>query len=517
MGLICADICILCRIGACTVDACSLSAGNSGDKLVIQLRPPNYPIFRDLIAFMASIELQRWRKRLEADKGTPAYRLIADLIEEDVERGLLQPRDRLPGLRDLAAAVNINYTTAARAYSEARARGLIDSHPGSGTFVRGKTAAVEPSRGSYEMSMNLVVEPAIPTLVEAIRDTSISVLAQHDMYSMLRYQAFGGSPRDREAALQWLDQRLESAVMEQVMICPGIHSALVGLLSQLASGGKRICVESLVYPGIKAIAAQLGLTLHSLERDANGPLVRPFEEICKQGDVGALYLNPTIHNPTTTTIPLGRREALADVALRYSIPIIEDDAYTLLHEEPVIPMANLAPELTYYIMGTSKCFGPGLKSAFVHTPSKRMAQRFGGAMRALYVMSSPLTDALVTQLIIDGTAEAMRKAIRNESIARLKLAEQYLGRQRLVSAPGAFHLWLNLPKGSCWHPSEMAVQLRAQGVSAVASAAFSTDNNPPNALRLCFGGPITRDAWEEGLQHVADRIDQPSYLYSSLH
>jgi DNA-binding transcriptional MocR family regulator len=58
------------------------------------------------------------------------------------------------------------------------------------------------------------------------------------------------------------------------------------------------------------------------------------------------------------------------------------------------------------------------------------------------------------------------------------------------------------------------VQLRGQGVSAVASAAFSTDNNPPDAIRLCFGGPISRDDWEEGLQHVADLIEQPAYLSS---
>ncbi|GGB85541.1 GntR family transcriptional regulator [Marinobacterium zhoushanense] len=463
---------------------------------------------------MSTQELQRWRNRLQAETGIPAYRLIADLIAEDVDSGRLQARDRLPPLRDLAAAVGINYTTAARAYNEARTRGLIDSHPGSGTFVKGKTVTVQPSRGGYEMTMNLMIEPAIPTLVEQIRDSAISVLAQQDLYGMLRYQAFGGSPRAKEAALQWLDQRLDRAVPEQVLVCSGIHSALVGLLTQLAAPGQLVCVESLAYPGIKAIAAQLGLTLHSLERDADGPLVRPFEEICKQGNVAVLYLNPTIHNPTTTTIPQGRREALADVALRYSIPIIEDDAYTLLSEEPVTPIADLAPELTYYIMGTAKCFGPGLRSAFVHAPARRQAQRFSGAMRALYVMSSPLVDALVSNWILDGTAEAMRKAIRNEAIARLKLAEHYLGRQRIASAKGAFHLWLKLPKASNWNPSELAVQLRGHGVSAVASAAFSTDNNPPDALRLCFGGPISRDSWEEGLQHVADLIDQPAYLSS---
>ncbi|KAE8546642.1 aminotransferase-like domain-containing protein [Marinobacter nauticus] len=462
---------------------------------------------------MNTFELERWAKRLASDRGKPAYRLISDLIAEDIDSGRFQPRDKLPTLRDLATAVGINYTTAARAYNEAKIRGLIDSHPGSGTFVKGRAAKVRLS-GGYEMTMNLTVEPSTPTLVEQMRESAIGVLAQRDVYSLLRYQAFGGGQRDKEAALQWLDRRLLDARLENVIVCPGIHSALLGLLTQLVAPGQVVCVESLAYPGIKAIAAQLGITLHSLERDADGPLVTPFEEICKQGQVAALYLNPTIQNPTTTTIPQGRREALADVALRYSIPIIEDDAYTLLSDDPVVAMADLAPELTYYITGTSKCLGPGFRSAFLHAPGKRQAQRAAGAMRALSVMSSPITDAFVTQWILDGTADAVIRAVRTEAISRLRLAEQYLGRNRMASAEGAFHMWLKIPKASNWNPSELAVELRGHGVSAVASAAFSTDNNPPDTLRICFGGPISRDDWEEGLQQVSELINQPAHLSS---
>ncbi|WP_226246627.1 GntR family transcriptional regulator [Halomonas sp. SBBP1] len=253
---------------------------------------------------MHTSELERWRKRLDKEVSQPAYRLVAELIAEDIGSGRLQPRERLPPLRELAGALSINYTTAARAYNEAKLRGLIDSHPGSGTFIKGKAVSVKPSSG-YEMTMNLMIEPAIPTLIERVRDSAISVLAQRDLYSLLRYQTFGGSHHDRVAALQWLDRRLDNTTLEQVLICPGIHSGLVGLLMQLVAPGQLICVESLVYPGLKAIAAQLGLTLHSLERDSDGPLVRSFEDICKQGQVAVLYINPTIKTPRRRLFPWG--------------------------------------------------------------------------------------------------------------------------------------------------------------------------------------------------------------------
>lgn len=466
---------------------------------------------------MKKSELVRWARRIKRNEGRPLYTLISDLIAEDVDSGRLQARDRLPTLRDLAAATGINYTTAVRAYNEAKVRGLIDSSPGAGTFVKGNTATISPSVGSYELTMNLVIEPAIPTLIEQIRDSAMTVMTKKDVYSLLRYQAFGGTEDNKDAGLMWLEQRLSHPIAEQLLVCPGIHSALVGLMSTLVERDQVLCVESLTYPGIKAIAAQLGIHLHSLPTDSSGPLVKPFEDICKKGSVAGIYLNPTLQNPTTATISKSRREALAEVCLRYSIPIIEDDAYTMLVDDVPPSFFELAPSLTWYITGTSKCFGPGARSAFVHAPSKRYAERFSAAMRALTVMSSPLTDALVSQWILDGTAEQMLKAIRREATARLRIAKEQLSEHSLQSVDGAFHLWMDVPRAIEWAPSDLAAQLRDIGISAVASAAFSTDNNPPDAIRLCFGGPISRGQWKENLQRAAELMNRPSYLATGMH
>ena len=455
---------------------------------------------------MKNTELARWARRLKRNEGTPAYRLIAELIAEDIDSGRLQPRDRLPPLRDLANATGLNYTTAARAYNAAKRRGLIDSTPGSGSFVKGHTATIRPSLGSYEMTMNLVIEPAIPTLVEQIRDSAIGVLAMKDLYGLLRYQAFGGSKENKEAGMIWLERRLPQTQAERLLVCPGIHSALVGLLSMLVDSNRVVCIEDLTYPGIKAIAAQLGITLQSITCDADGPLVKDVEEHCKQGHVAAIYLNPTIQNPTTRTISRHRREALADIALRYSVPIIEDDAYAMLSETAPPSFAEIAPQLTWYITGTSKCFGPGVRSAFVHAPSSRLAQRFSAAMRSLNVMSSPLTDALVSQWILDGTADSMLQSIRREATARVEIAEALLGQKYLRSEAGAFHMWLNLPADTGWDPNEVSARLRDIGLSAVSSAAFTTDNTPHDAIRLCAGGPISREEWQSSVEQAADLI-----------
>jgi DNA-binding transcriptional MocR family regulator len=60
----------------------------------------------------------------------------------------------------------------------------------------------------------------------------------------------------------------------------------------------------------------------------------------------ALYLNPTLLNPTTHTISEPRRLAVTSIARRFGVPIVEDDPYGLLPEHAPPAFAALAPELT---------------------------------------------------------------------------------------------------------------------------------------------------------------------------
>ncbi|MDH8622891.1 PLP-dependent aminotransferase family protein [Klebsiella pneumoniae] len=451
----------------------------------------------------------RWKTHQQQHTARPAYLLIADIIADGINSGEFQPRDRLPPLRDLAALLAINYTTATRGYAEARRRGLIDSRPGMGSFIRGKVPSVPLNGGSsYEMTMNSPIEPG-EELAQAIAAGAINLFTQKNILALLRYQDFGGLADDKAMAKVWLEKQLPPVSIDEILVTPGIHSALVGLLTLLCRHGGSVCVSDLIYPGLKAIASQLNITLQSLPCDEDGPLPRAFEHQCQTGNIRALYVNPTIQNPTTLTLPLRRREALADVALRYSIPVIEDEAYAALATQHIASFSELIPELTWYLTGMSKCFGPGLRTAFVKGPGKRNTQLLAGALRALNVMASPLTNALAAQWIQEGTADRVLQSVRAESTIRQKIAANILKEFSYRATPEGFHLWLLLPRHFNWNPAEMAVQLRDLGVSAVSSAAFCTDNNPPDAIRICLGGAWSREVCTENLHTLAHVIRNP--------
>jgi hypothetical protein len=52
----------------------------------------------------------------------------------------------------------------------------------------------------------------------------------------------------------------------------------------------------------------------------------------------------------------------------------------------------------------------------------------------------------------------------------------------------------------------LAGRLQQLGIAAVASSAFSTDRDPPAAMRVCLGGALTREDCSRALQAVVQAV-----------
>ncbi len=455
-------------------------------------------------------EMRRWAVAISAsDK--PAYVAVADLISDEIQSGTLAANQRLPTLRKLARALKLNFTTVARGYAEAQRRGLIDTRAGSGTFVR-EIIASGPIRRSapgsqVDMTMNMPPEPRDRHVTQKIRDGFAALAGDMDPYELLRYQEFGGAAEDREAGVHWMSRHLKDLGSARVLVCPGIQTALWALCAVLAPRiGDAIACEAVTYPGLKGIAAQLGLRLVGLPWDDSGIDPAAFGALCASDLPKALYLNPTFNNPSTATMSQQRREAVAEIARRYSVPIIEDDAYGHLPSERPAALASLAPELTFYVTGFAKCLGAGLRIAYIAAPNARYTARIAATMRTTLVMASPPLVRLVTRWIHDGTALAATVAIREESRARQLLAREVLRNAQYRTKKDAFHLWLDVPEQ--WTRNEFATHLRAHGVPVVVSDSFTIAGTPPEAVRVCLGGPADRDECRHSLGLIEDAIEQ---------
>jgi DNA-binding transcriptional MocR family regulator len=449
-----------------------------------------------------------WVPRI-AKAGRPLYQAIADAIGEDLRAGRLVPGQRLPPQRQLAEQLGLDFTTVTRAYAEARRRGLVDARVGQGTFVRPTALSVPQGRagGLVDMTMNAPPEPADDALLKRMRLGFATVTAAIDPRALLRYQDSAGAMAERAAGAEWLQSRLPGLTPERVLVTAGAQGALLALMTLLARPGDTVLAEALTYPGFKALAAQLGVRLVGVPMDADGIDPDALRSLCAEYRPRFLYCTPTLHNPTAVTWPLDRRLAVIAVASAAGVPIVEDDAYGMVAASAPPPLAALAPELVYHVAGVAKCLAPGLRVAYLAAPDSRQAARLAAAVRATTMMVSPLTAALTSLWIKDGTALAVRDAIRAEAAARQSLARQILRLDEPVTVPEAFHLWLRLPPA--WTRGELATHLRGRGVAVAVSDAFAVPSSmvPPEALRLCLGVASDRDELRRVLELVAEVLD----------
>jgi DNA-binding transcriptional MocR family regulator len=447
--------------------------------------------------------------------GSPRYLAIADAIALDIDNGRLSPSDRLPPQRSLAARLGIDFTTVARGYVEAKRRGLVESRVGQGTFVspavRRRQAMVRHPE-IVDLSMNLPPEPDDPDLLDRMQDGWNAI--SRDLVLLMRYQGFGGVPADKEAASAWLSRRGLVPQQDRVFIVPGAHPALLGILGLLARPGDTVLAEAITYPGVRSIAGQLGLSLTGLPMDEQGVEPDAFADACRRLKPKALYLNPTLLNPTTHTIPEPRRLTLTAIARRFGVPIIEDDPYGLLPQDAPPAFAALAPELTWHIAGLAKCLGAGLRVAYVVAPDNRSGWSFAASLRSATVMASPVTVALATRWITDGTGDALVAAVQRESAERQRMARAILKHAAYRADPAGFHLWLSLPPS--WTRSAFVGHLRTTGIGLVASDAFVTGPMVPEAVRVCLGGPADRSQIRGALEFMAHALEESPSLASSF-
>jgi DNA-binding transcriptional MocR family regulator len=450
-----------------------------------------------------------WLPTISEGSG-PAYRRIVDALSNDIASGRLRRGQQLPTHRALAQSLGLDLTTVTRAYGEARRRGLLDARVGRGTFVSETTtrATVDlPHPVKIDLSMNVPPQPIEANLDVRIAQGLASIQKEAGFSTFLNYQRPGGGDEDRDTAANWLRVRVPKAHADRLVIFPGSQSAIFNVLLSLTSPGDVVLTEALTYPGVRAAAARLGVRLVGVTMDEQGIVPEALGSACRQHKPKAVYLVPTMQNPTTVTLSPARRKAIAEIIRKAGAILIEDDAYGAL-DPSVSPIANLIPERTYLAVSLSKCLAPALRVSFVLTPDVAAEQMLRNNLQATAQMASPFLVALVMNWLRSGVADQIVTAIRNEAIGRQQLAAKILRRQSFAAYPKGHHLWLSLPRH--WNRGDFIAHVLRDGLAVVGSEAFAVDQNAPHAVRVSLGAARNRTELGTALHLLSAALTTPN-------
>ena len=440
----------------------------------------------------------------------PRYKALAEAIDTAIGEGELAPGRKLPPQRDLAFRLGVTVGTVSRAYALAEQRGLVKGEVGRGTFVKSGAEALgfrNPVEDGADDLIKLTVNSQPDHGIQKLVASSLNLLASsgQPIGELLAYTPRVGLDQHRDAAARWASRVGVTFLPERSLITGGAHQAIAVTLAGLARAGDTVLCEQLAYSGFKRVAMRLGLTLLGVALDSEGIRPDALEGACRSSGAKVLMLNPTTHNPTTSTMSGERRRAIVSIAERHNLILMEDDVYGQLPEDRPPPLAALAPERTVYITTASKIVAPSLRFGILVAP-ERLFDRLADAQSDLFLTCPALMAALFTQWLDDGTADHLVERQRVEAAARQRLATECLDGIAYDAEPLSYHLWLPLP--APWRSSTFVDAMRLRGVAVDPAFIFAVGPEPePHAIRISLSAAKTRERLRQALQVVRETLN----------
>lgn len=421
----------------------------------------------------------------------PGYAAIVTAIIDGIARRVLVAGERLPPQRELAHQLGIAIATVGRAYTQLEKQGFVESHVGRGTFIAGGRGypSDQAEAGASEPIDLSVYRVPVPDLDSILSDTMKAIIAEHHPQQILGFSPAAGLISHRQSMVSWLARSGVDATVGQVVMTHGGQHATMAALSTLTHAGDTIATEEFTDPKMKSVASHLDRKLVGVDMDCDGMIPASLDALCQRQAIAAIYVTTRAQNPTNATLPVERRQAIADIARRHDLPIVESDIYGTTMTDPLPPIFALAPERTHFITSFGRIAGPGIKVGCLVSPLSDVAKTQSGVG-----MSTGSATLLTTEIIsrwIDGNhLDGMIRWQQAENIRRLSLLATYplLGLARTdIASP---HVWLQLPEQ--WRAEEFINAAMSEGIMIAPTHSFVVGRRPmPHAVRLCIGSPAS--------------------------
>lgn len=436
----------------------------------------------------------------------PRYKCYVDTIAARILSGELPPGTKLPAHRTFAADEKISLVTASRIYKELISLGLVRGETGRGTFVRDisllPTFSIEQDVIPEMYDLNFIY-PEITGQETLLRRSLRQLSMSGDLDSLLHYQPHAGRRHERVITAQHLKLRGFSSVNpETVVIVSGAQHGLATIVLGMFSPGDVIATDALTYPGFKALAQMYHIDLVAIPITESGPDLTAFAQICGHRKIRGYFTMPTLHNPLGWVMDLSSRKALINLARKHQFWLIEDGSYSFLQKTAPPPLAELAPDITFYVTGFSKNIATGFRVGLVVAPPEQIAN-LERIIRITTWNTPALTTAIISEWLEQGDAEKLEKRKRRDAKNRQDIVRRIFTDFPYIAHPCSYFLWIRLPPGvRC---DTVISHLRDANIAVSSAESYAVTRDIPQAIRVAISS-LTYDELEMVLQTIKQAI-----------
>ncbi len=323
----------------------------------------------------------------------------------------------------------------------------------------------------------------------------------------LQYSTTEGEPTLRAAVAARTAARGLATDADDVLVTTGSQQALSLLATALIEPGDTILVENPCYLAALQAFAFAGARVVPVPGDELGMDPAALDELVALHRPKLLYTVPTFQNPTGRTLPAARRAAVAEVAERRGLWIVEDDPYGELRFEgervPWIATYPGAEGRTVLLGSFSKVMAPGLRLGWLRAP--RALLRACAVVKQAADLHTPTVNQLTAaRYLADSDLDAhvakVAGVYRERRDAMLSgLADALPEGSGWLRPEGGMFVWAKLPEG--YDTGALLRDVVAHDVAYVPGAPFFAGAPDVSTLRLCF---VTQGVEEiaEGLRRL---------------
>ncbi|TKI04700.1 aminotransferase-like domain-containing protein [Martelella alba] len=420
-----------------------------------------------------------WSLPKVAEEKKPLYRQIIGLVEDGIVNGMLNAGDRLPSERQLSALLDVNRSTVIVALDKLVDRGVLVRKQGSGTFVNPEKWGLQSypvlnwsaagRDGKRQKPDDYVIRADRLRKKAAMAHTPVWDLASGSIPAdLLPVQTFPelswynlcAQEQDAENALlglysfretvrRHLQKRLNLGVeTEQILITSGAQQALFLIAQTLLKPGDIIGIEAPSYFYLLPIFRSSGLRICRLPVDEQGIIPDKLTQMAEKNPLKMVFLNPIFQNPTGYVMGEERKKTLLQICRIKHIPIVEDDAYSLLSFDSKTDITPLKKydlhQQVIYIGSLSKYIGNNIRAGWLIAP-KTIVAKLADVRQQIDAGLSALPQLLAEHYLLNHidmhTAHLQTQLARRAEQMRHWLKSSYPNDFSLKNGHGGFYLY----------------------------------------------------------------------------
>lgn len=328
-----------------------------------------------------------------------------------------------------------------------------------------------------------------------IAEISAKIFAENPT-SVLQYSVTEGYTPLREYLKDYLksSQNIGSE-KDEILITSGAQQVMDLCSKALLNEDDVVVCEAPSFIGSLNTFRSYNGRLAGVTVEPDGMNMEELENALKSNkNVKFIYTIPNYQNPSGVTMSLEKRKKLYELALKYSVLILEDNPYGELRYsgEPLPSIKSFDTEgIVIYAGSFSKVVAPGLRVAYTVAP-REIFQKLVVCKQGSDVHTNIWAQRICYEFIanydFEGHLEKLRSIYRKKADFCMELLDKYAPKIKYHKIDGGLFIWCSLPEGT--DMPEFCKTAVENKVCVVPGNAFLTDESQSSqCFRINFSTP----------------------------